>query len=188
VALYLAAWSLLTNIASAGDTAPLPYVPLLNPLDLAQVLALLALFRYWRFLRAVDSPGSARIDHRVPLPVLATLAFIWLNALLLRSLHQWFGVALDLENLMASTLVQTCLSLFWTVLALITMLIAARKRERVVWLVGAGLLVVVIAKLFLIDLSRIGSVERIISFVGVGLLMLVVGYFSPLPPARESRT
>jgi uncharacterized membrane protein len=188
VALYLAAWSLFTNIASAGDTAPLPYVPLLNPLDLAQVLALLALFRYWRFLRAVDSPGSARIDHRVPLPALATLAFIWLNALLLRSLHQWFGVALDLDNLMASTLVQTCLSLFWTVLALITMLIAARKRERVVWLVGAGLLVVVIAKLFLIDLSRIGSVERIISFVGVGLLMLVVGYFSPLPPAGESRT
>jgi uncharacterized membrane protein len=188
VALYLAAWSLFTNVTSAADTAPLPYVPLLNPLDLAQIFALLALFRYWRFLRAVDSPGSARIDNRVPLPVLATLAFIWLNALLLRSLHQWFGVALDLENLMASTLVQTCLSLFWTVLALITMLMAARKRARVVWLAGAGLLVVVIAKLFLIDLSRIGSVERIISFVGVGLLMLVVGYFSPLPPARESRT
>jgi uncharacterized membrane protein len=188
LALYLAGWSLFTNVTSAGGTAPLPYVPLLNPLDLAQIFALLALFRYWRFLRAVGSPGSARIDDRVPLPVLGTLAFIWLNALLLRSLHQWFGVVLDFENLMASTLVQTCLSLFWTVLALITMLIAARKRERVVWLVGAGLLVVVIAKLFLIDLSRIGSVERIISFVGVGLLMLVVGYFSPLPPARESRT
>ena len=55
-------------------------------------------------------------------------------------------------------------------------------------LVGAALLAVVIAKLFLIDLSRIGSVERIVSFVGVGLLMLVVGYFSPLPPARESRS
>jgi uncharacterized membrane protein len=188
VALYLAAWSLFTNATSAGDTAPLPYVPLLNPLDLAQMLILLALLRYWRFLRVVDSPGSARIDKRVPLPALATLAFIWLNALLLRSLHQWFGVALDLGDLMASTLVQTCLSLFWTVLALITMLVAARRRERIVWLVGAALLVVVIAKLFLIDLSRIGSVERIISFVGVGLLMLVVGYFSPLPPAREPRT
>ena len=188
VALYLAAWSLFTNATSAGDTAPLPYVPLLNPLDLAQIFVLLALLRYWRFLRAVDSPGSARLDKRVPLPVLAALTFIWLNALLLRTLHQWFGVALDLGDLMASTLVQTCLSLFWTVLALITMLIAARKRERIVWLVGAALLVVVIAKLFLIDLSRIGSVERIISFVGVGLLMLVVGYFSPLPPARESRT
>jgi uncharacterized membrane protein len=123
----------------------------------------------------------------LPLPVLAALTFVWLNALLLRTLHQWFGVVLNFDDLMASTLVQTSLSLFWTVLALITMLIAARKRNRLVWLVGAGLLGVVIAKLFLIDLSRIGSVERIISFVGVGLLMLIVGYFSPLPPARESR-
>lgn len=188
LALYLCSWSLLTNVASTGDTAPLPYVPLLNPLDLGQVLALLVLLRYWQFLRAVDSPGSARINKGAPLPVLAALTFVWLNALLLRTLHQWFGIVLNLEALMASTLVQTSLSLFWTVLALITMLIAARKRNRLVWLVGAALLGVVIAKLFLIDLSRIGSVERIISFVGVGLLMLIVGYFSPLPPARESRS
>jgi uncharacterized membrane protein len=188
VALYLAAWSLFTDATSAGDSAPLPYVPLLNPLDLGQMLVLLVLLRYWQFLKAVDSPGSPRIDKRVPLPALATLAFIWLNALLLRTLHHWFGIALTIDDLMASTLVQTCLSLFWTVLALTAMLLAARKRERIVWLVGAALLAVVIAKLFLIDLSRIGSVERIISFVGVGLLMLVVGYFSPLPPARESRS
>jgi uncharacterized membrane protein len=188
VALYLGAWSLLTNATSVGDTAPLPYVPLLNPLDLGQILVLLALIRYWRFLNAVASPGSPRIDKRIPLPALVTLGFIWLNALLLRTLHHWFGVAFNLEEWMASTLVQTSLSLFWTVLALTAMLIAARKRERIVWLVGAALLGVVIAKLFLIDLSRIGSVERIISFVGVGLLMLIVGYFSPLPPARESRS
>jgi uncharacterized membrane protein len=31
----------------------------------------------------------------------------------------------------------------------------------------------------------VGTVERIVSFVVVGLLMLVVGYFSPLPPARK---
>jgi uncharacterized membrane protein len=188
VVLYLAAWSVITNAVSAGDTAPLPYVPLLSPLDLGQALILLVLLRYWRFLRAVDTPETARIDKRVPLPGLAALTFIWLNALLLRTLHQWFGIAFNLDALMASTLVQTCLSLFWTVLALTAMLIAARKRERIVWLVGASLLAAVIAKLFLIDLSRIGSVERIISFVGVGLLMLIVGYFSPLPPARESRS
>ncbi len=62
-----------------------------------------------------------------------------------------------------------------------------RQRNRTAWLAGAILLGVVIAKLFLVDLSRSGSVERIVSFVGVGVLMLIVGYFSPLPPAREVR-
>jgi uncharacterized membrane protein len=44
---------------------------------------------------------------------------------------------------------------------------------------------VVIAKLFLIDLSHIGTVPRIVSFLGVGTLMLVLGYYSPLPPATK---
>jgi uncharacterized membrane protein len=63
------------------------------------------------------------------------------------------------------------------------MLIATRIRARVVWLTGAALLVVVVVKLFLVDLASIGTIERIVSFVGVGLLMLILGYFSPLPPA-----
>jgi uncharacterized membrane protein len=68
------------------------------------------------------------------------------------------------------------------------MLIATRSARRIVWLAGAALLALVVIKLFLVDLSRIGSIERIVSFVGVGLLMLVLGYFSPLPPAvREQR-
>ena len=80
------------------------------------------------------------------------------------------------------------MSIFWAFLALATMLIATRTRTRIVWLTGALLLGVVVIKLFLIDLSSIGTVERIVSFVGVGLLMLVLGYFSPLPPAAEERT
>jgi uncharacterized membrane protein len=87
--------------------------------------------------------------------------------------------------MLSSTLVETSLSIFWTLLALTTMLIATRTAARAVWIVGAGLLGVAIAKLFVIDLSRIGTIERIISFVGVGLLTLVIGYFSPLPPAAK---
>jgi uncharacterized membrane protein len=117
---------------------------------------------------------------------LVGLGFIWLNAALLRTLHQWFHIKLDLDDIFSSTLVQTSLTIFWTLLALITMLMAARQRRRAVWLTGAVLLAIVVAKLFLVDLSRIGSIERIISFVGVGMLMLVVGYFSPMPPAKEA--
>ncbi len=183
---YLAAWSLITNLTCTGDTAPLPYLPVLNALDIAQASVLLNLVRYWRFLKSVNSPGFARMDKRLPPATLVALTFVFLNAILLRSLHQWFGVGLRLDQLMASTLVQTSISLFWTVLALLTMLFATRKGSRMIWVLGATLLGVVIAKLFLIDLSRSGSVERIISFVGVGLLMLIVGYLSPLPPARKS--
>jgi len=186
VAFFLGLWSLVTNVTSSGDTVPLPYCPFLNALDLAQAFVLMILFRYWRFLRAVRSTGFARIDQRLPMPVLTGLGFIWLNAVLLRTLHQWFGVPLGIDQIMASTLAQTSLSIFWATLALITMLIAARQQRRIVWMVGAALLVMVIAKLFLVDLSRIGSIERIVSFVGVGLLMLIVGYLSPIPPAETT--
>jgi uncharacterized membrane protein len=86
---------------------------------------------------------------------------------------------------MQSTLAQSALSLLWTLTALATMLVATRITARLLWLTGAALLVVVVIKLFLVDLSSIGTIERIVSFIGVGLLMLVIGYFSPLPPAAE---
>jgi uncharacterized membrane protein len=42
--------------------------------------------------------------------------------------------------------------------------------------------------LFLVDLSRTGTVLRIVSFLGVGALMLVIGYLSPIPPRRSQAT
>ena len=66
------------------------------------------------------------------------------------------------------------------------MVAATRRALRPVWLAGALLMAVVVAKLFLVDLSGAGTVERIVSFIGVGLLMLVIGYLSPVPPRKES--
>jgi uncharacterized membrane protein len=66
------------------------------------------------------------------------------------------------------------------------MTLAARQRWRYVWLVGMGLMIVVIAKLFLVDLSSIGTLPRIASFLTVGLLLLITGYRAPLPPKREA--
>jgi uncharacterized membrane protein len=187
LALYLSVWSVYTNVALAGDPYPLPFVPVLNPLDLAQVFVLLVLLRFWSYLRSGRYRGADESAAGLKPGALAVLAFIWLNAALLRTLHHWAGIPFELAPLLRSTLVQTSLTIFWTVLALTTMLAATRKNSRVVWLTGAGLLAVVIAKLFLIDLSHVGTVERIISFVGVGLLMLVIGYFSPLPPVAAEK-
>jgi len=185
LALYLAAWSLKTNISLVGDPYPLPFVPLLNPLDLAELFVLLVLTRFWLYVRAARLSTYEGLREKPVFAVLAALAFIWLNAVLLRAIHHWAAVPFQLDAMLRSTLVETALSIFWTLLALTTMLVATRTRARVVWLASAGLLGVVIAKLFLVDLSRVGTIERIISFVGVGLLMLIIGYFSPLPPAVQ---
>jgi len=81
--------------------------------------------------------------------------------------------------------VQTLLSLVWSVTALILMRTAARRVLRKLWMIGAVLLGVVVAKLFFVDLSNVGGLERIVSFVGVGLLMLAIGYLAPLPSEAE---
>jgi uncharacterized membrane protein len=185
-AIGLAAWSLAANFLLEGNAAPLPYVPLLNPLDLAEALVLLVLLRYWLALRA-ESCFGLRVAAWVAPAVLAALAFLWLNGVLLRSLHHWLGVPLRIDALAASNIVETCVSICWSVLALAAMLLASRKGNRPAWLAGAALLAVVIIKLFFIDLSSVGSIERIVSFLGVGLAMLVVGYFSPLPPRLRPR-
>jgi uncharacterized membrane protein len=160
----------------------------LNPLDLAEFFVLLVLLRFWLYLRSARLPDYALLPQGPVFIGLAILAFIWLNAALLRSLHHLAAVPFEVGPLLSSTLVETSISIFWTLVALTTMLLATRRNARIVWLTAAGLLGVVVAKLFLVDLSHVGTVERIISFVGVGLLMLIIGYFSPLPPAAQTQT
>jgi uncharacterized membrane protein len=185
IAVFVVGWSVVTNAVLPGDPAPLPYVPLLNPLDIAQGFAVLALAHYVMHVRRAGFALYADFTERGWLYALAALVFIWANAILLRTIHHWTGVPFDLIELLRSTVVQTSLSIFWTVLALAAMLFATKKGRRALWVTGGVLLVAVVIKLFLVDLSRVGTVGRIVSFVGVGVLMLIMGYFSPLPPAER---
>lgn len=185
-AAWLALWLLGTQLRAGGNAAPLPFLPLLNPLDLTCGLIVAGLLRHWLVLRRLPRVAAA-VDARWLNGALAALGFAWLNGALLRAIHHLGGVPYELDALLRSTRTQVALSIFWTLLALGTMLFATRRANRVAWIAGAGLLAVVVAKLFLVDLSRVGSIERIVSFVVVGLLMLVIGYFSPLPPARGSQ-
>jgi len=183
LAAFLWLWMVHVNFDSRGDTAPLPYLPLLNPLDLAQGAALLALYAWFRRLRAASFAPQLFQTAELAYVALGSIGFFWLNVVLLRTVHHWAGVPFALDAMMRSMLVQASLSIFWSVLALCIMLSATHLRMRPLWLTGAGLMALVVVKLFFIDLSNIGGIERIVSFIGVGLLMLVIGYVSPVPPA-----
>ena len=181
----LGVWLLWINVSSDGLASPLPFVPILNPLDIAVILALWAAGRWLMKVWQGGTDLFRREQQRMLVGVLVGLTFCWLNAVLLRTLHYWNGVPYRPADLAANTVVQAALSIFWTVLALGAMLWANRSRQRVVWFGAAALMAVVVAKLFLVDLARIGTVARIVSFLGVGGLMLVIGYYSPLPPTAS---
>ena len=189
IALILFAGVFVAALFGEGDAAPLPYVPLLNPLELVIALGIAALVLWRRAVIAADPPfaGSLWLRGLGPLVPLAQLVFVAVNMMWLRFAHQWLGVAWDSDALLDSYVVQTGLAILWTLLALGLMLFAHRRALRPVWLTGAGLLVLVVLKLFFVDLSNADGGERIVTFIVVGALMLVVGYFAPLPPRAEDR-
>ena len=183
IAGFIWLWMIHANLTNRGDPAPLPYLPLLNPLDLTQLAALMALFAWLRRVRREPLAAEFFRSPELAYAGLGSVGFLWLNGVLLRSLHHWAGVPFDFEAMMRSMTVQAAFSIFWSVLALCAMFMATRLRLRALWLAGAVLMAVVVVKLFFVDLSNVGGIQRIVSFIGVGLLMLVIGYVSPVPPA-----
>jgi len=184
---FLLAWVLASNFMNNGDPAPLPYVPLLNPLDITQAAAILAMAAWYVAVKTLDRADLALPSQLTWLRMLAATAFICLNGVLLRSLHHYAGIPFYLEAMLRSDLVQTAFSLFWTLLALGAMIVAARRGMRALWLIGGVLFAVVVAKLFLVDLSNVGTIERWVSFIGVGVLAIVIGYFAPVPPKSSEK-
>ncbi|MES3024270.1 MAG: DUF2339 domain-containing protein [Pseudomonadota bacterium] len=186
-------WSLvlvaLFNIGQDGTMQPLPYLPLLNPLDLSTGFALLLGAVCYRTLRVdTDNIASGAAGFTRAMPFIGgVLAYLWFNLVLLRSAAQYLPLPYRYADLFGSQFVQAMLSLVWSITALILMRRAAAKMLRRDWLIGASLLGLVVGKLFLVDLSNIGSVARIVSFVGVGLLMVLIGYLAPYPTQSEQK-
>ena len=70
----------------------------------------------------------------------------------------------------------------WSVLGVVGWVQGSRRGSRPLWLAGAVLMGIVLAKLLLIDRTHLGSVFGIASFIAYGLLCTVIGYFAPAPP------
>jgi uncharacterized membrane protein len=178
-------WTLAANVAGDGDPAPLPYLPIANPLDITQAIVFVAAATWIMHIRKDPPAFLSQLPAHAIAVLAAALVFYWINMMVLRTIHFWFAVPFTPFGLWRSTLVQAALSLLWSALALATMVFANRRKIRGPWIAGAALLGIVIAKLFVVDLSQVGTVARIVSFIGVGLLVLVIGYLAPVPQQRR---
>lgn len=171
---------LMLNATSPGSAAPLPYVPVLNPLELASAFLLIVALRWHQAARIVPLAPRARLGG------LVALGLFLLTMIVARTVHHWGGVPFEPERLAESNVFQAALSIVWGSTALIGMVAGARARQRAVWIGGAALMAAVVVKLFLVELGDTGTVTRVVSFLGVGVLLLIVGYFAPVPPRSGS--
>lgn len=171
----LIGWMLMSNGLSTGQLWGLPYIPIINGLDICLIASGLLLYRLSAYLPVtLLKPAQA---------ALGLAAFVSLTGLIIRTLHQWAATPSWDSGAWQVDLVQTSLTIIWTLCALLLTGLASRYGWRQVWLAGIALLIVVVIKLLLVDLSNVGAVARIVSFIGAGLLMLLIGYIAPLPPS-----
>jgi uncharacterized membrane protein len=175
----LVAATLVLNVQSDGSAAPLPYVPLVNPLELVSVLVVFLLLRYLRQL-AEGGAGSEYANNNGLIGGAA--AWFLVTMTVARGVHHLAGVPYEVDSLVASTTFQTALSIVWGIAGLAGMIAGTLLARRSVWMSGAVLMGIVVAKLFLVDLGNTDTLARVVSFLGVGVLLLVVGYFAPVPP------
>lgn len=152
------------------------YVPVVNPLEEAAAFSLMML-ALWR----VHTPHNW---HKPAAALIGVLAAWWLNGALVRALAYYGDIEWSGDALWDSRLIQTTLALVWTIAALALMLVAKRRASRPAWMAGAGVLAVVVVKLFLVDSARGGGLARAVAFIGVALLILLIGYVAPLPPRK----
>ncbi|MGY1519399.1 DUF2339 domain-containing protein [Luteimonas sp. A482] len=165
----------LSGLLAAGSADPLPWLPLLNPLEQMQTLLLVLLARWlWS-----DQAPRALASMRVVL--LSVAGFTLLTSVTLRAVHHWGGVPWD-AGLVESKLAQTSLTVVWSLLGVIGWIAGSRRGQRMLWLAGAVLMGVVLAKLVLVDRQHLGDLLGIGSFIAYGLLCTLVGYFAPAPP------
>jgi uncharacterized membrane protein len=180
VAAYLLLWVVTSSFSSTWDPNPLPYLPVLSPIDLTSLLALATLLLWLsRTTSFLEENGISRSAARA---AIAGAAFLWMHGVVFRTVHFALGVPFEPEAMFDAVVVQTGIAVLWAMTGLGCMVAGTKRNLRPLWVAGAGLMGAVVIKLFVVDLSHTGTVARIVSFIGVGILLLVVGYFSPVPP------
>jgi uncharacterized membrane protein len=174
----------LVAVVSRQAVNPLPWLPLLNPFDGLAVIILLSLFAGWP-----DDKGifPAQVDSQYRWSAVAALLFLWLNTTLFRVAHHGWGIPYRLDDLLDNSSVQTALSILWALTGVLMTVFSSKRQWRKLWLAGSLLLGIVVLKLFLVDLSQLGSIARVLSFISVGILLISIGYFAPLPAGGQSQ-
>lgn len=183
IAMFSLCWFFYTTLTHDGNSQPLPFISLLNPLELGQLACVATLLIWWRVLPQGWRNQAIQLKFHYGL---AATGLLWYTSLVLRACSHYADIPYFFDDLYQAKLAQAAISVAWAAAAVVSMILANRRSYRSLWLGGAALLAVVILKLFVVELADHGGLYRIISFIVVGLLLLIVGYFAPMPGMKKT--
>jgi uncharacterized membrane protein len=166
MSIYITLWSMIlfTHVTSS-------YLPLVNLLDALAIAVVFSLYYYIH---------SSLDQKELPFILLGLYGLVFISVILARSMHALGGVEYS-EAILHNMSYQMGLSIVWSVVAFILMILSQKLQSRGVWIASMSLIGITVCKLLFIDMSNSATIERIISFIGAGLLILIIGYFFKIP-------
>ncbi|MDR2522733.1 MAG: DUF2339 domain-containing protein [Synergistaceae bacterium] len=184
--MLLCLWA-VSSFLLAGDSSPMTYLPLLNPLAFAEVTIFFS--ATWWHLRVARlyADFEAWMTGRIGIAVCTVLMMAFSTVETARIFHFYGGTPFTLPALWKDHVFQTTVTLLWGLWSLGMMRIGSKNAgHRRIWNIGAALLSCNIMKLFFADLTGSGRLTRVFSFLGLGVLLMVIGYLTPLPPKDKA--
>ncbi|MDR1514262.1 MAG: DUF2339 domain-containing protein [Synergistaceae bacterium] len=174
----LKSWSFLGSALYIDTGAKwfLPYIPLLNPMELWQALYIATAGV------VIYEMGHGRARTTGLYAILPFVVFLWLNSVAARTAWEWFGETVSMGHVARAPYFQGITAILWGFTALALIQCGKKYSNRYLWFTGAALLAADIAKLLLVDLRNSATVIRILAFLLLGGLFLLIGWISPLPP------
>jgi hypothetical protein len=79
-----------------------------------------------------------------------------------------------------------CVSLLWATIGGLLTWFSTRRRSRMLWSVGAVLMLAAALKLILVDSGSLGQITNILAMMAAGGVFLLVAWLAPFPPPRTS--
>ena len=178
------AWDFCMSFSYAGVKVFNVFIPVLNPLELRQVVFLISLF-LWILIFVYENSPFEKWIKQVQLGM-GVIFFLWINQVAIRlTFWYWDAPPYNLWRVFATPHCQSITAIMWGVFGLWAILRGKGKRSRVMWSAGAALLAMDMIKLILVDLRGAATLTRVVAFLVLGGLFILIGWAAPLPPKEE---
>ncbi len=190
----LAAWGAALTLGAgtgvvalmASQVRPSDVVPFLNPRFLLLAVTCVTWLGLWRAERRQLDGGAAIAELRAMVAFWMPIAFLGATWTLITH-EAWvqvrFGVA---DPVRAEWLGHAALSCAWSVYAAALLALGFRLRVPALRWIALGMFGLTVAKVMLVDLSRVEQIYRVTSFLVLGVLLFAVSWLYHRAGSRRS--